>query len=146
MNVFDYKSDSLNENYDIYFLGFQKNPYKFLYNSKLFVFTSLREGFPNALIEAMACELPVISSNCKSGPKEILENGKYGILLPVFSGKQTKELEENELIWINTISNLLNDEETLQYYKRIAFERVNEFELNKIIELWNNYLKEVMIR
>ena len=59
------------DNY-ILFSGRQRNPYNYLKNSNCYVFPSLFEGFPNALVEAMICGLPVISSDCKSGPKEIL--------------------------------------------------------------------------
>lgn len=54
------------------FCGFQKNPYPYISNSTLFVLSSYLEGFPNALVEAMTLSKPVIASNCKDGPKEIL--------------------------------------------------------------------------
>src|SRR5699024_8973667 len=65
--VNDYK---LTEN--VHFLGFQKNPFKYITKSDMYVFPSLYEGFPNALAEGMVCGLPVISSDCESGPREIL--------------------------------------------------------------------------
>jgi len=48
----------------------EKNPYKFLSKADIFLFSSNREGFPNVLVEALTCELPVISTDCKSGTQE----------------------------------------------------------------------------
>lgn len=63
--------------------GFVPNPYAYLAKASVFVLSSLFEGLPTALIEAMAAGTPVISTDCKSGPAEILLNGKYGPLVPV---------------------------------------------------------------
>lgn len=63
--------------------GFVDNPYVFMRHAKIFVNSSGWEGLPNALIEAMACGTPVVSTNCPSGPDEILEGGKWGRLVPV---------------------------------------------------------------
>jgi glycosyltransferase involved in cell wall biosynthesis len=65
------------------FPGFINNPFNYMKNSGLFVLSSAWEGLPNVLIEAMACGVPVVSTNCASGPDEILESGKYGELVPV---------------------------------------------------------------
>lgn len=63
--------------------GFVDNPYAWLARCSLFVLSSRREGLPGALIEAMACGAPVVSTNCLSGPDEILEGGRWGRLVPV---------------------------------------------------------------
>lgn len=64
-------------------IGTKSNPYSFMNNASVFVLSSVTEGFPNVLVEAMACGTPIVSTNCPSGPEEILECGKYGILVPV---------------------------------------------------------------
>ena len=60
-----------------------ENPYPYLARADLFVLSSLWEGTASALIEALALGVPVVSNNCKSGPREVLQNGKYGPLIPV---------------------------------------------------------------
>jgi N-acetylgalactosamine-N,N'-diacetylbacillosaminyl-diphospho-undecaprenol 4-alpha-N-acetylgalactosaminyltransferase len=77
----------------VFLLGFEKNPYKFLKSADMFLLGSNHEGFPNVLLEAMCCGLPIVSTNCKSGPSEMMELDKpsendimvtdYGILVPV---------------------------------------------------------------
>jgi N-acetylgalactosamine-N,N'-diacetylbacillosaminyl-diphospho-undecaprenol 4-alpha-N-acetylgalactosaminyltransferase len=76
-------SKELNIQDKVIFLGNVDNPFYYLKKSMLFVMTSELEGFPNVLIEAMACGLPVVSSNCTSGPKEILGDEEYGLLYEV---------------------------------------------------------------
>ena len=64
-------------------LGFQENPYKYLSKANVFVLSSYAEGLPNVLVEAMACGLTPVSTNCPTGPEEVLKNGKCGYLVPV---------------------------------------------------------------
>ena len=68
---------------DIAWMGFVDNPFAYMKRASLFVLSSAWEGLPTVLIEAMAVSLPVVSTNCPSGPAEILDNGKYGELVPV---------------------------------------------------------------
>ena len=63
------------------FLGFQENPYAYMKKASVFALASLQEGFGNVIIEAMACQVPVVSTNCPTGPGEIIEHMKNGILV-----------------------------------------------------------------
>jgi glycosyltransferase involved in cell wall biosynthesis len=68
---------------DVAMLGFMQNPYAYMAKAAVFVLSSVREGLPTVIIEAMAVGTPVVSTNCESGPAEILADGKYGLLTPV---------------------------------------------------------------
>jgi len=82
---------------DVLLPGFVNNPYKFLKNSDLFVLSSIYEGLPNVLIEALALRVPVVSTACRSGPSEILENGKTGQLVAVGDTDALAEAMKNVL-------------------------------------------------
>jgi glycosyltransferase involved in cell wall biosynthesis len=62
--------------------GFQRNPLPLMRSADLFCLSSVYEGMPNALAEAMLCGVPVLSTDCDFGPRELLENGRYGRLVP----------------------------------------------------------------
>ncbi|MFP4572281.1 MAG: glycosyltransferase [Desulfobacterales bacterium] len=85
--------------HDISLPGFVSNPYAYMSKSSLFVLSSNWEGLPGVLVQAMACGSPVISTDCPSGPAEILENGKWGRLVPpndagALSGAMAEALDE----------------------------------------------------
>lgn len=73
----------LNLEEDVVLAGFVNNPFAYMNKASLFVLSSKYEGFGNVLVEAMACGTPVVSTDCPSGPAEILENGRWGKLVPV---------------------------------------------------------------
>ena len=92
----------MNNSDKIHFLGFQKNPYSYLKNAKFFVLSSLNEGMPNVILEALACGTPVVSFDCLSGPSEIILHKWNGLLV-----------EDQNLDKLSEAINLLNDDEEL---------------------------------
>jgi glycosyltransferase involved in cell wall biosynthesis len=79
--------------------GFVDNPYAYMRQADVFVLSSKWEGFGNVVVEALACGCPVVSTDCPSGPAEILANGEYGSLTPV--GDETALAAEIETV-LNT--------------------------------------------
>ncbi len=111
-------------------LGYKKNPYPFIKHSNILVLTSKYEGLPNVLLEAITLKRFVISSNCPTGPKEILDNGKGGMLFKTGNYKDlSKKIilckKQNKLIKkkINHAYSLLKKYDSKKnlnlYYKNI---------------------------
>lgn len=132
-------------------LGFKKNPYAYLKKAKFFAFSSFFEGCPNAILEAYATGLPVVSTD-GVGIREVvapethyakktdgLEQCNYGILLPVCDGKKydaSAPLTPGELEMANGISLLFDDQECFDRYKRAAEKRIEFFSKEKILGMW----------
>jgi glycosyltransferase involved in cell wall biosynthesis len=114
------------------FEGFQINPYKFLSKAAVFVLSSQREGLPMVILEAIACGIPVVSTDCPSGPREILENGRCGLLVPV-----------NDVNAIaNGIKKLLNDKNLRKEFSTLGRERAKYFSIDKIVKQYENVICE----
>jgi glycosyltransferase involved in cell wall biosynthesis len=76
-------AQSLGLEQDVSLPGFVQNPYPLISQADVFVLSSTLEGLGNVLIEALACNCPVVSTDCPGGPREILDGGQYGHLTPV---------------------------------------------------------------
>ena len=102
------------------------NPFIYMKYAKFFISSSRYEGFGNVLLEALACETPVIATNCETGSSEIVENGKNGLLIPV---EDEKALEE-------AMGKLFYDRELYKKLKINTRRSVERFDVNIIVKEW----------
>jgi len=107
----------------VYLPGFVPNPYKFMKASQIFVLSSRYEGLPNVLIEAVFLGLPCVSTSCKSGPREILLEGKGGHLVPVGDSEQMAE----------AIIDTVNNSETTLAMSALAKSRLSRFKPENVV-------------
>jgi len=112
-------------------INWQSNPYKYLKASDLLVLTSRYEGLPNVLLEAISLKKHVISTDCPTGPKEILDNGKGGDLFKVEDFKQLSK----KILLINKHKKKYNNK------KKFAYKRLKRFDYSKNLE---RYFKEII--
>tara|TARA_Y100000590_G_C15623946_1_gene978641 strand:- start:123 stop:1229 length:1107 start_codon:yes stop_codon:yes gene_type:complete len=115
-------------------LGYQVNPYKFIKKSDILVLTSKYEGLPNVLLEALALKKLVISTNCPTGPNEILKKGKYGFLFKV---QNYNELTKIILKYSNNKKKYRN--KILSGYKSL-----NRFDLDTNCKKYYNEIKKIL--
>jgi glycosyltransferase involved in cell wall biosynthesis len=117
----------------VVFTGFQKNPYKFISRSHVFVHTCLFEGFGNIMVEAMACGVPVIATDCPYGPGEIIEHGRSGLLVPV---------DESEVL-AEEIAALLKDDARRKALSEKGIERAKYFSVERMVRAYEECLMSV---
>jgi glycosyltransferase involved in cell wall biosynthesis len=107
----------------LFFAGQQKNPFPWLRHSSLYVLTSLWEGFPLSLCEAIACGLPVVAADCPTGPKEILDSVAAGMLLPMVHENVPSSIDA----WTSALRKIINDDNELQAWRKQAVDNANLF-------------------
>ena len=146
---------------EIYFAGMRRDPYALLKYGEVYLLTSANEGFPNALVEAMTLSLAPVSTNCLTGPAEILVRngdtaslndqfaekqkekethviyGDYGIVVPEMQKEENldpADITEEERNLADTVIGLLQDERLLQSYRQAAARRAGDFTYEKYLE------------
>ncbi|WP_299028616.1 glycosyltransferase [uncultured Campylobacter sp.] len=123
--------DELGVSERVKLLGTDKNPFKFIRNAECFLCASRFEGFSNVLLEALACERFIISTDHKSGARELLGDDKYGILVPV----------DDEKAMESAMRRALDDENLRQAYEKRAYGRVAKFDRNAVAAQLIGYLE-----
>ncbi len=135
----------------VFFTGVRSNPFPYVKKACAYILSSRNEGFPNALVEAMALGKPVMATNCQSGPAEILfedyrraaddsiaYDADYGVLLPMVIWHKDLHLEgidDAEAIMADEIIKMLNDENKQAKYAALARKRAEYFSDKKYKDL-----------
>jgi len=110
----------------VHFFGYQENPYKYLKKSKFLVLSSKHEGMPNVILEALACEVPVVSFDCLSGPSEMIIDKKNGLLV-----------ENQDIDKLSEAMNLfIKDQKLYDFCKSNTIASLEPFLIEKIGKQW----------
>lgn len=148
--------EALNLSDRVCFAGHQSNPYAFMSRCRVFVLSSIYEGLPNVLIEAMACGAPVISTDCPTGPREILAPGTkfdgpkddcvevapFGVLLPSLQAESEDEIIRREALLAAAICRLLRDPDLSASLSTKSRLRAADFSVDRIAGKWSELLEE----
>ena len=134
----------------VLFTGLLADPFPVLRKTDLFVLTSVHEGFPNALVEALSLGVPALSSDCRSGPSEILAPGTdCGELFPVMNAApdfDASVITEEERDLAARMKNLFSDPECLERYKKNAPQTAARFSDEAYLEQFGKIISAAGIR
>lgn len=117
----------------IHFLGFKQNPFPYFANAMFFVLASRYEGFPMVLIESLACDTPVISYDCPTGPREIIQHEKNGLLVEYQNRSALKE----------AVDRLYLDKNLFQKCRLNAKKSVSNLQSDRIQNQWAKLIFEI---
>lgn len=112
----------------VVFIGFKANPFPYIKNAKFLVLASKYEGFPNVIIESFACETPVVSYDCQTGPSEVINHKQNGLLV---EDQNIEKLTE-------AMSLMIQDEALYQFCKLNTLPTAQKFSTKNTTEYWLN--------
>ncbi|KYG64752.1 hypothetical protein AZI86_11130 [Bdellovibrio bacteriovorus] len=118
---------------DIVLLGARPNPYIWMKNAEMFVHSAFLEGFGLVLVEAMALQKAVVVTDSPVGPREVLDNGKYGILVPVKDPQQMAE----------AILKLFGEPDAMRDYETLSLSRAKDFQADCILGRFDQIIKSL---
>ncbi len=140
---------------NVILMGFSLNPYEYLKCAKCFVLASDYEGFPNVLLEAMMCKVPLIATDSPGGAKEMLSDNykyndytdvlleeKYGILVPSFSLEHdVNDITKREEILASAILKVIKNKDIYSNYSNMSYERSKKYSMSKILKQWTDIIE-----
>lgn len=114
----------------VYMPGFTDNPYKYISKANVFVLSSVSEGLSSVLIEALGCGVPIVSTDCNGAPNEILDNGKYGKLVPINNPQAMAEA-------------ILSIFDNNNYDTNIGIQRAKQFSIEQAVTKYEEVIHDV---
>ena len=140
-------------NNNVRFAGYVENPFAYMSKCKAYISTSRYEGFPNAMVEAMICGLPVIATDCYSGPRDILDctnekiemnykedSKKCGVLLP----NDILNNYDTMLEYIGIWKKIITEKEYSKMYEEKGYERIKYFNDMACLSKWSTLFETVI--
>jgi glycosyltransferase involved in cell wall biosynthesis len=114
----------------VHFLGFKSNPYPFMRSATVVALTSLFEGMPIVLVEGMAVGAPIVSLDCPSGPSEVLDNGRFGVLVQLDNNDELRD----------SLTKIIKNSDYQEKLSGLSIEGAARFDIRKMITSWEDLL------